>query len=63
MALLQVVERADHGVVERRAAARVDAREGLFRSLMVVGEVAVGVEIILVVEVDDESFILRVAVS
>ena len=34
VALLQVVERTDHGVVERRAAARVDARERLVQVLL-----------------------------
>ena len=61
MSLLDVRERADDSVVKRRAAARVDPRKSVVQLLGVAGEIAFGVEIIFVIEVDDESLVLRIA--
>ena len=60
-AFFQMVERANHGVIERGAAAGVDAFEGVLHFVDVAGEIVVGVEIIVVVEIDDEGFVLRIA--
>src|SRR5271163_2973828 len=57
----EMVERADDGVVERGAATGIDALEGFLQFRNAVGEVFVEVEIKIVVEIDDESFVLLVA--
>ena len=59
--LLQMVERTDHGVVERRAAARIDSRERFIQFLLIAREILVQVQIILVVEIHHERFVLRIA--
>ena len=51
--------RRHYSVVERRAAARIDLLQRFLQLLDIVGEVLV--EIILVVEIDDEHFVLRIA--
>ena len=60
-AFLQVIEGANHGVVEGGAAAGVDALEGVFHFGDVVGEIVNRVQIEVVVEIDDEGFVLRIA--
>ncbi len=59
-AFLQVIERTDHGVIQRRAAARVNAFERRFHFVQVAREVVLGIEVVVVVEIDDEAFILRI---
>src|SRR5712692_806922 len=58
----QVVDRADDGVIESGAAARIDAFEGFLEFGDAVGEILVEVEIKIVVEVDDEGLVLWIAV-
>ena len=60
MPFFQVIERADDGVVQRRAAARIDALEGRSHFREVAGEIVLGVQIVVVVEIDDEAFVLRI---
>jgi len=60
--LFEVIERADDSVVESGAAARVDALKGFLQFRNVVGEVLVEVEVEVIVEIDDESFVLGIAV-
>ncbi len=61
MALLQVVERADEGVVKGGAASRIDAIERVLEFVDVAGEIANGIEVEVVVEIDDEGLVLRIA--
>src|SRR5271167_294211 len=57
----KMIERADNGVKERCAAARIDALERFFQLWNAIGEVLIEVEIKIVVEVDHEGFVLLVA--
>ena len=56
-----MIERSDHRVVERGAAARINALQRFLQFFRVVGEIFVEVEVELIVEVDDEHLILRIA--
>src|SRR6202044_2377165 len=58
---LHVIERADDRVIKGRAAARIDALERFVQFSLVVGEVLVRVEVIFVVKIHHESFVLRIA--
>ena len=60
VSFFQMVERADHRVVERGASARVDALERGFHLLDVAGEIVFGVEVVVVVEIHHEGFVLRI---
>src|SRR5215472_17870845 len=57
-----MIERADDGVVESRAAPRVDALESLFEFRDAARKIFVEVKVEIVVEIDDESFVLRITV-
>src|SRR6516162_8383295 len=57
-----MIERADDGVVESGAAARVDALESLFEFRDAARKVFVEVKVKIVVEIDYEGFVLRIAV-
>ncbi len=57
----QMVERADHGVIQRGAAARINALERFFQLRNAAGEILVEVEIKIVVEIDDEGLVLGIA--
>jgi len=57
---LQVIERTDYGIVERRAATRVNAFECRFHFIQVVRKIVLGVEVVVVVEIDDETLIRRI---
>ena len=56
-----MIDRADNRVIQRRAASRIDAFQRFFQFRNVVAEILIEVQIKIVVEVDDESFVLRVA--
>src|SRR5208337_1264625 len=56
--LFQVVGGSDDRIVERRAASRLDLLQPLFQLIDVGGEILV--EVVLVVEVDDEHFVVGV---
>ncbi len=60
VALLEVIERADYGVIERGAAASVNAFESFFKFGDAAGEILVEVEVVVVVEIDDEGFVVRI---
>ena len=60
MALLEVIERADDGVIESGAATSVNAFESFLEFGDAAGEILVEVEVVVVVEVDDEGFVVRV---
>ena len=55
-----MIERADDGVIERSAAARVNAFEGFLEFGDTAGEILVEIEVIVVVEIDDEGFVVRI---
>src|SRR5712692_1304920 len=57
----KMVKRADDRVAQSGAAAGIDAFEGFFQLGNAAGEILVEIEIEVVVEVDDESFVLGVA--
>src|SRR5207302_9769371 len=59
--LFQVIERSDHGIIQRRAASGINAVQGILHFVDVTGEVVNGVEIKIVIEIDHERFVLRVA--
>src|SRR5271156_6518553 len=56
-----MVERADDGVIQRGAAAGIDALEGFLQFRDAVGEILIEIEVEIVVEIHDESFVARVA--
>ena len=56
-----MVERADDGVIQRRAAAGIDAFERFLQFLRIVGEIAIEIEVVVVIEIHDKDFILRIA--
>ena len=56
-ALFEMVERANDGVVKRGTAAGIDAFQSFLELGNAVAEVLVEVEIKVIVEVDDESFV------
>lgn len=60
VAFLQVIDRTDDGVVERGAAAGVDAFEGFLEFGNAAGEILVEIEIVVVIEIDDERLVLLV---
>jgi hypothetical protein len=60
VALLKVIERADDGVVERGAAASVNAFECFLKFGDAAGEILVEIEIVVVVEINDEGFVLGI---
>src|SRR5438445_6071025 len=60
-ALLQMIEGSNDSVVEGGTATGVDALQGVFHFGDVVGEVVDGIQIELVVEVDDQGLILGIA--
>ena len=55
-----MIERADDGVIERSAAARVNAFEGFLEFGDAAGEILVEIEVIVVIEIDDEGFVVRI---
>ena len=55
-----MIERADDGVIERSAAARVNAFEGFLEFGDTAGEILVEIEVIVVIEIDDEGFVVRI---
>ncbi len=57
-----MIERADDGVVERRAAAGIDAFQGFLKFGNGAGEVLVEIEVEVVIEVDDKGFVGRIGV-
>src|SRR6516164_8678111 len=57
-----MIERTDDGVVESGAAACVDALESLFEFGDAAGKIFVEVKVEIIVEIDDEGFVLRIAV-
>ena len=61
VALLGVIHGADERVVESRAAAGIDSFERFLEFRNAVGEILVEVEIVVVVEIDDEGFVLGIA--
>src|SRR5882762_6620715 len=56
-----MIERAEDGVAQGRAAARIDAFEGFLELRDAIGEILVEIEIEVVVEIDDEGFVIGVA--
>src|SRR5208337_479657 len=56
-----MVKRADDGVVERRAAASVNALQRFLELGNAVGKVLVEIEVKIVVEIDDKGFVLGIA--
>ena len=61
LALFHVVERADNRVVKRGAASRVDALQRFLKLRNAAAEVLIEVEVEIVVKIDDESLVLRIA--
>src|SRR5258708_18354324 len=55
-----MIERTDNGVVERSAAARVNAFEGFLEFGDTAGEILVEIEVVVVIEIDDEGFVVRI---
>ena len=55
-----MIKRADDGVIERSAAARVNAFEGFLEFGDTAGEILVEIEVVVVVEIDDEGFVVRI---
>src|SRR6266481_1378188 len=55
-----MIERADDGVIERSAAARVNASESFLEFGDTAGEFLVEIEVVVVVEIDDEGFVVRI---
>lgn len=60
VAFFQMIERADDGVIERGAAARVNAFEGFLEFGDTAGEILVEIEVVVVIEIDDEGFVVRI---
>ena len=60
MALFEVIERADDGVIERGAATSVNAFESFLKFGDAAGEILVEVQVVVVVEVDDKGFVVRI---
>jgi hypothetical protein len=58
--LFEVIERADDGVIQRSAAASVNAFERFLEFGDTAGEILVEVEVVVVVEIDDERFVVRI---
>src|SRR5882724_893620 len=61
VAFFRVVHGADERVIKRRAAARIDAFEGFLQFRNAAREILVEVEIVVVVKIDDERFVLWIA--
>src|SRR5215471_8108198 len=57
--LCQMIRRSDHSIVERSAASRVQTIQSFMHLVQVVGEIQV--QIWLIVEIDDENLIARIA--
>jgi hypothetical protein len=55
-----MIERADNGVIERGAAAGVNTFEGFLEFGDTAGEILIEIEIVVVVEIDDEGFVVRI---
>ena len=60
VAFFQMIERADDGVIERSAATGVNAFEGFLEFGDTAGEILVEIEVIVVIEIDDEGFVVRI---
>jgi len=60
VAFFQVIEGADNRVVESGAAAGINTFEGFLKFGNTAGEIFVEIEVVVVIEVDDERFILRI---
>ncbi len=58
---LKMIEGADDGVKESGATAGIDALERFFQLRDTAGEILVEIKIEVIVEVDDEGFVLRIA--
>jgi hypothetical protein len=56
----EVIEGADDGVVESGAAASVNAFESFLQFGNTAGEILVEIEVVVVVEIDDERFVMRI---
>ncbi len=55
-----MIERTDYGIVERRAATRVNTFECRFHFIQVARKIVLGIEVVVVVEIDDETLIRRI---
>src|SRR6266853_3471102 len=55
-----MIERADDGVIERSAAARVNAFESFLELRDAAGEILIEIQVVFVIEIDYEGFVVRI---